>query len=85
MTRKDYNRIAAALRAVRESYSPGWNPNLFRALDDVTAALAGTLAEDNPRFDRHRFAAAAGMDPQRAGAVWQAPRVPYTVDHSRVG
>lgn len=71
MTRKDYIRIAAAIREVRESYSPNWNPNLFRALDDATAALAGTLAEDNPRFDRRRFAIAAGMDPLRAGAVWQ--------------
>lgn len=78
MTRKDYNRIAGAIRAVRESYSPTWNPNLFRALDDATTALAGTLVADNPRFDPRRFVIAAGMDPLRAGAVWQAPGVPYT-------
>lgn len=85
MTRKDYIRIAGAIRAVRESYSPSWNPNLFRALDDATLALAGTLAEDNPRFDRERFATAAGVRPELANGIWQAPSVPYTTDHSRVG
>ena len=65
MTRKDYVSIAAAVAVVRDSYSFNWNPNLFRALDDVAKQLAVHLAQDNPRFDRARFLKACGVAPEK--------------------
>jgi hypothetical protein len=62
MTRKDYIAIAEALQRVRNSYHPGWNPNLFRACDDHAKALAKVLESDNPRFDRETFLDACGAE-----------------------
>ena len=61
MTRKDYVKIAAAINGVRSGYSPHWNPNLFRAVDDVAKELARVLEADNSRFDKGRFLAACGV------------------------
>lgn len=61
MTRKDYVLIATTLATVRKSYAPNWDPNLFRALNDVARELSINLAVDNERFDRERFLAAAGV------------------------
>lgn len=68
MTRKDYVRIAAALKVehdiiedtsyrrdekAHEWFLSGW---------EVTVrSIAGALASDNPRFDRERFYRAAGL------------------------
>ena len=64
MTRKDYVAIAAALNAAR--------PHDFQREIDLgrkegwSAAVhlvAGTMAADNPRFDRARFLKACGVQP----------------------
>lgn len=62
MSRKNYVAIAAALKQTRDSYNPGWNPNLFRALNDASKTLADYLESDNPRFDRARFLTACGVE-----------------------
>ena len=61
MTRRDFQLIAGTLAAVRASYSPTWDPNLFRACNDHAHALADALAGTNPRFDRERFLDACGV------------------------
>ncbi len=52
MTQKDYVRLAAALLASRPPY------HLTAALaawGETVRAIADTLAEDNPRFNREKF------------------------------
>ncbi len=61
MTRKDYVAIARAISDQRNAYQPNWDPNLFRALNDVSRELANILQADNARFDRARFLAACGV------------------------
>jgi hypothetical protein len=57
MTRRDYVKIAEALRGARTGFvRPNWNA----AVDEVTAKLVGVLKADNPRFDEYRFYQAAG-------------------------
>ena len=56
MSRKDYIRIAAALRAVRPEHSVAH----AQWLRDVNV-IANALTDDNPRFDRARFESAAGV------------------------
>ena len=63
MSRKDYIRIAAALK---DSRAQTFNdPQLIKAADHQHAltamALATALKEDNSRFDRERFLKAAGV------------------------
>lgn len=62
MSRKDYTALAEAIRLTVEE---------ARAIGDRTALggvrilgrrVADVLAADNPRFDRARFLAAAGID-----------------------
>jgi hypothetical protein len=55
MSKKDFIIIADALRAVRASYAPHWDANLFRACDDNIKAIADTLAANYPRFNRSRW------------------------------
>lgn len=70
MTRRDYVRIAAALREARErcervreasGMSDGSTPrgpafdNSAFGLQIAAESLADALAADNPRFDRDRF------------------------------
>lgn len=62
MTRKDYIRIARAIYNTKNSYGKNWDPNLFRALKDVSKAIAYELELDNPRFDRERFLTACGVN-----------------------
>lgn len=61
MTRNDYVILAAALKAVRDSYAPHWDANLFRACDDHAKRLAVTIARGNPKFDVERFLKNAGV------------------------
>lgn len=63
MTRRDFQLLAATVQKVRAGYAPNWDPNLFRALDDTSRALADSLARTNPRFDRRRFLEACGVSP----------------------
>jgi len=60
MTSKDYILIAKVIMQVRRSYSPTWDSNLFRALDDVTRTLSFGLGQQNERFDPDKFMAACG-------------------------
>lgn len=59
MSRKDYVRIAAAIKATEpETVEPGPHQ---AARNDIAFALADALKDDNPRFDRHRFLVACGI------------------------
>ena len=58
MTKKDYIRIAKALR---ESYPDGAT-NAIVAWHGVTDRIIHALQEDNPRFDVDRFTVAAVPD-----------------------
>jgi hypothetical protein len=58
MTRKDYILISDALRVARQANGAAAHGI---AIDDVALHLATRLANDNPRFDRARFLAAAGV------------------------
>lgn len=55
MTRKDYKRIASALRHVRNEIEidPDMEPG--EALDKAVGFLVHELRMDNPRFDPARF------------------------------
>lgn len=56
MTRKDYIRIAEAIRAAAEM------PNMHRGtVLSLAASVAETLASDNPRFEAKRFFDACGI------------------------
>jgi len=55
MSKKDFIALADTLRAVRASYSPHWDANLFRACDDHVKALADFCAGQNPNFNRERW------------------------------
>lgn len=60
MTRKDYEKLAAAMKHCKpESHVDPIADYQWQA--DVQA-IAGVLAADNPRFDRKRFLAAAGVE-----------------------
>lgn len=61
MTRNDYLTLAAALKAVRDSYAPHWDANLFRACDDHAKQFAAVIAHGNPKFDVERFLKNAGV------------------------
>lgn len=66
MTRKDYVNLAEALR---RSYTlapvaggidaESWKRGVY----DAVLQVSTVLAQDNPRFDRARFLAAAGVKP----------------------
>jgi hypothetical protein len=58
MTRKDYIRIAAALKSARPPYHAETAPRV--AWDAAVFEIADVLADDNPRFDRAIFYAACG-------------------------
>lgn len=57
MTRKDYRKIAGAIRAAREVN----NANAVMDVMAVIEAICNVLARDNPRFDREKFLAACGI------------------------
>jgi hypothetical protein len=71
MTRKDYEIIAAAIRATREridattcSETEKWDRQLQqRGVRRAAAHIADALHEDNPRFDTARFLTACGFGP----------------------
>ena len=54
MTRKHFERIAAALASVRPSFSTDPTASLSQWVDTVQA-ICDMLARENPRFDRARF------------------------------
>ena len=71
MTRKDYIRLAGALKWTRPSnpVCPFRNAALVleyqtKIWRDTVVSVADALAEDNSRFDRNRFYQAAGLGPE---------------------
>ena len=62
MTRKDYEKIAQAVRQVNEDVS-GWeDARPDEVLDLLASYLCKVLEQDNPRFDRERFLSACGFE-----------------------
>ena len=59
MTRKDYERIASALRSYREEMEATGATMETRhrldTMDDVVEILVDIFTEDNPRFTPQRF------------------------------
>ena len=60
MTRKDFELIAAALKAARTIY-PVERADALQQSEDDAFAIANALAQDNLRFDRSRFLIACGV------------------------
>ena len=58
MTKKDYIAIAQAISSQKPAQ--GSSGAQFEQWGDVANAIAGKLADDNPRFDRDRFLKACG-------------------------
>ena len=55
MTKKDYIAIASVLKQYNESYTKGWDFNIFEAFADI-------LAKDNNKFDKNKFYKACGLE-----------------------
>lgn len=66
MTRKDYIRIAAAVREAGyhklRADAPDDGHAMRYGINAVASELAHALAADNARFDRSRFLAACGVE-----------------------
>lgn len=60
MTRKDFELIAGVLRTEHAGYADVSDG--AAAIEAVAFRFADELAQDNPRFDRKRFLAAALKD-----------------------
>jgi len=60
MTRKDYVMIAETLRINRRDFNEGEDGLML--LNILAHQFANSLEEDNPRFDRHRFLDACGVN-----------------------
>lgn len=60
MTRKDYVKLAAALKEARASAGAAGAAQM-QGVVIATILIADELAADNGRFDRDRFYVAAGM------------------------
>lgn len=65
MTRKDYERIAAAIReagarAIDES-APHEKGGAKRSMGYIIGTLSSVLRDDNPQFDAARFFDACGV------------------------
>jgi hypothetical protein len=64
MTRKDYELIAAAIRATvaHVAVDPGYCEGWQAAASSAAHRVADSMANDDPRFDRARFLKACGLD-----------------------
>jgi hypothetical protein len=56
MTRKDYVMIADILKGQQKAH------NDLETIEEIAYNFADVLEEDNPRFDRHRFLVACGVN-----------------------
>ena len=61
MTRKDYQRIAEAIRFHLDMANSTGEREAEGRLYGVIADLAETFEKDNPRFDREKFKQACGI------------------------
>jgi len=59
MTKKDYERIAKAVREAWECEKDDFDRTI--GVSRVAHILAYSLSNDNPRFDRERFLDACGF------------------------
>lgn len=59
MTRRDYLQLSAALKRARETaiaYDEDPDlPTILYGIDCAAEAIAESLSEANPKFDKHRF------------------------------
>lgn len=62
MTKKDYARIAQALKDNKPEFSAGLRDILIQSWNNTVETIAMTLQQDNPRFDRNHFLTACGYD-----------------------
>lgn len=60
MTKKDYERIAAALEDVGSEFA--FNTAERHAFTKTVQSVAAALKEDNPRFRERQFYLACGVD-----------------------
>lgn len=61
MTKKDYIRIAAALKLSHPGGIWGVLPTTDQLYRRIVQAVGDELSRDNPRFDRARFREACGL------------------------
>jgi hypothetical protein len=66
MTRKDYVKIADAIKTLAEPAFMMDRRDLWLVADK----LANIMKQDNPRFDRRRFMKAAGLDDIISVSTW---------------
>lgn len=65
MSRKDYVAIAKAFdyqRQAAECLDPDTRKVAYQTVADCAVAISHVLMADNPRFDKHRFLTACGID-----------------------
>jgi len=55
MTRKDYERLAAALRAAKTDVVTGDVNDAAHAWWNTCLHIVDALVQDNPRFDKYKF------------------------------
>lgn len=60
MTRKDYVMIAEIFKSNREEFIEGEDG--YAVIGILANQIANGLEADNPRFDRHRFLVACGVN-----------------------
>lgn len=63
MTRKDYERIAEALKVKRRQVFGDYTLSERNAFDAACEAVAASCKAENPLFNRERFMAATGQVP----------------------
>ena len=61
MTKKDYIKIADAIRTVDNTLYVSNSHSEREAVAEVVDNLCYVLKQDNPRFDSYRFKAACGV------------------------
>jgi len=59
MTKKDYEKIAKVIHGQKVRYM--FDAQSQAVVYDLAEAIANSLAQDNPRFDRERFLKACGV------------------------
>jgi hypothetical protein len=62
MTRKNFEMIAAVFAKQLDIHRAFSEPIGEAAVTDTARAMADQLQRENPRFDRHRFLTACGVE-----------------------
>ena len=61
MTKKDFEKIAGAIKDARDAVCVS-HPMQARIFDSLSRTIADVCATTNPRFQRMRFLTACGVD-----------------------